>query len=82
MSRFDCGIRRWHAGLLMVGSKQMAGDEIKDAQEAVIRAIAELRAANVAVPQSLHKAAHALSYAVAPDKPMPACNGQGHAGAI
>jgi hypothetical protein len=43
-----------------------------------------LKAANVTVPLALHRAAHALSYAAAsdPDKPiMPACNGQGHAGA-
>jgi len=40
-------------------------DAIKDAREAVIRAIADLRAANLPVPISLHKAAHALSYAMA-----------------
>jgi hypothetical protein len=37
--------------------------DVKDAQEAVIRAIAELRAAKVPIPIDLHKAAHALSYA-------------------
>jgi hypothetical protein len=40
-------------------------DAIKDAQEAIIRAIADLRAANLPVPISLHRAAHALSYAMA-----------------
>jgi hypothetical protein len=44
-------------------------DAIKDAQEAVIRAIAELRAAKVPIPISLHRAAHALSYAMAEEEP-------------
>lgn len=57
-------------------------DCIADARAAIKQAIADLRAANIAVPMSLHRAAHALSYAVAPDTPMPACNGQGHTGAI
>lgn len=43
----------------------MSTDAIKDAQNAVARAIAELKAANVAVPVTLHRAAHALSYAMA-----------------
>jgi hypothetical protein len=37
---------------------------IRDAQDAVLRAIAELRAARVNVPLDLHRAAHALSYAM------------------
>ena len=37
-------------------------DPIKDAREHIAQAIAELKAANVTVPMSLHKAAHALSY--------------------
>jgi hypothetical protein len=40
-------------------------DPIQDAREAVIRAIAELKAAKVPIPIDLHKAAHALSYAMA-----------------
>ncbi len=63
----------------------MKDDPIKDAREHIAQAIAELKAANVTVPLALHRAAHALSYAVAsdPNKPiMPACNGQGHAGAL
>jgi len=49
----------------------MSTDPIKDAREAVIRAIAELTAANVSIPVSLHRAAHALSYAMAsrPESP-------------
>jgi hypothetical protein len=42
-------------------------DPIKDAREHVKQAIADLKAANIAVPMSLHRAAHALSYAVASD---------------
>ncbi len=38
--------------------------EIRDAHAAIVRAIAELRALNVAVPIALHQAAHALSYAL------------------
>jgi hypothetical protein len=41
-------------------------DAIKDAQEAIIRAIADLRAANLPVPTSLHRAAHALAYVTRP----------------
>jgi hypothetical protein len=48
----------------------MTGDEIKDAQEAIRQAIADLKAANITVPVSLHRAAHALSYAVA-ERPAP-----------
>ena len=39
-------------------------DPIADAREHIAAAIAELKAANVTVPMSLHKAAHALSYYV------------------
>jgi hypothetical protein len=46
---------------------QQADDPLRDAQAAIVQAIADLRAANVAVPTSLHRAAHALSYAVASD---------------
>jgi hypothetical protein len=61
----------------------MKDDPIRDAQAAIARAIADLKAANIAVPMSLHRAAHALSYAVASrPEDMPACNGQGHAGAL
>jgi hypothetical protein len=42
----------------------MSTDPIKDAQEAVVRAIAELKANGVVVPVALHRAAHALSYAM------------------
>lgn len=55
-------------------------DPIAAARAAIVQCIADLRAANIPVPSSLHRAAHALSYAVAsdPDKPvMPACHGQG-----
>lgn len=40
-------------------------DPHRDAREAIIRAIAELKAAGIPVPISLHKAVHALSYALA-----------------
>jgi len=43
----------------------MADDPLKDAQTAIQWAIAELKAAGIAVPMSLHKAAHVLSYAIA-----------------
>ena len=39
--------------------------DVKDAQAAVRQAIAELKARGIAVPISLHRAAHALSYAMA-----------------
>ena len=56
-------------------------DPIRDARAAVVPAIADLRAANIAVPTSLHRAAHALAYAS--DKPSTsAFCGQGAAGAI
>jgi hypothetical protein len=59
-------------------------NEIRDAQVAIVRAIAELKAANVEIPQSLYLAAHALTYALRlnPEPIMPTCNGQGHAGAL
>jgi hypothetical protein len=47
------------------GGAPMSDDPVKDAQDAVARAIAELKAANVAIPVTLHRAAHALSYAMA-----------------
>jgi hypothetical protein len=40
-------------------------DCIADARAAIKQAMADLKAAGIAVPTSLHKAAHALSYAVA-----------------
>ena len=43
----------------------MSDDPVRDAREAVAGAIADLKAANVAVPVALHRAAHALSYAMA-----------------
>jgi hypothetical protein len=39
--------------------------DMKDAQDAVRQAIAELKAKGIEVPISLHRAAHALSYAMA-----------------
>jgi uncharacterized linocin/CFP29 family protein len=42
----------------------MADDPLRDAHEAIVRAIAELRAAGIAAPMSLHRAAHALTYAL------------------
>jgi hypothetical protein len=61
---------------------QQTDNPIRDARAAVIRAIAELRAMGVAVPIALHLAVHAMAYAE-PDKPgLPACHGQGHAGAF
>ncbi len=61
----------------------MADDPIADARELIAQSITDLKAANIAVPMSLHRAAHALSYAVASrPEDMPACNGQGHAGAL
>jgi hypothetical protein len=38
-------------------------DALTDAHAAIRQAIAELRAAGIAVPISLHRACHALSYA-------------------
>ena len=38
--------------------------DVKDALAAVRQAIAELKAAKVPVPISLHRAAHALAYAM------------------
>lgn len=64
---------------------KQADDPIAAARAAIVQCIADLKAANIPVPSSLHRAAHALSYAVAsdPDKPvMPACHGQGRSGAI
>jgi len=56
---------------------------LADAHAAIVQAIADLKAAGIAVPMSLHLAVHALSYATTPCKPvMPACNGQGHSGAL
>jgi hypothetical protein len=43
----------------------MADDPLRDAHEAIVRAIADLRALGITVPISLHRAAHALSYAIA-----------------
>jgi hypothetical protein len=43
-------------------------DPIADARAAIIQAIADLKALNIAVPISLHLAVHALSYASDPDK--------------
>jgi hypothetical protein len=57
-------------------SNENANDPIREAHAAIVRAIAELRALNVAVPMALHLAAHSLSYAEAP---RPNC--QDHAGA-
>jgi len=60
---------------------QQADNPLRDAQAAIVQAIADLRAANIPVPMSLHRAAHALSYAS--DKPVTSgFNGQGHAGAL
>jgi hypothetical protein len=42
---------------------------IEDAYKAIKQAIADLKAANITVPMSLHRAAHALSYAVDRRKP-------------
>jgi hypothetical protein len=54
---------------------------LQDARKAILEAISDLRAANIAVPTSLHRAAHALAYAS--DKPSTsAFCGQGAAGAI
>jgi hypothetical protein len=39
--------------------------DVKDAHTAVRQAIAELKARGIEVPISLHRAAHALSYAMA-----------------
>jgi hypothetical protein len=39
-------------------------DALRDAHTQIVRAIAELRAAGIAVPISLHRACHALSYAI------------------
>ena len=44
---------------------QANDDPIRDAHAAIARAIADLKAINVAVPISLHRAAHALHYAIA-----------------
>ena len=42
--------------------------EVKDAQDAIRQAIAELKAKGIPVPLSLHRAAHALSYAMRPER--------------
>ncbi len=47
------------------GDDLMADDPLKDAHTAIIAAVAELRAIGVPVPIALHRAAHALAYAIA-----------------
>lgn len=42
----------------------MTPDALRDAHAAIKQAIADLRALGIAVPISLHQAAHALSYAI------------------
>ena len=42
-------------------------DPLRDAHTALVRSIAELKAAGVAVPVSLYLAAHALAYALRDD---------------
>jgi hypothetical protein len=54
----------------------MRHDPIAEAREYVKQAIAELKAAGVKVPMALHKAAHALSYAV--DDELPAVSRASH----
>jgi hypothetical protein len=64
---------------------KQADNALRDARASIVQCIADLRAANIAVPASLHRAAHALSYAVAsdPDKPAAtAFRGEGHTGAF
>lgn len=43
----------------------MSDDPLRDAHAAIVRAIAELKAAGVPVPIALHRAAHALACALA-----------------
>jgi hypothetical protein len=43
----------------------MPSEEIRDAHAALVKAIAELREAGIAVPIALHLAVHSLSYALA-----------------
>jgi|HubBroStandDraft_3_1064219.scaffolds.fasta_scaffold294931_2 hypothetical protein len=49
--------------------EQRADDPLADAHAALLRAIAELRVAGIAVPISLHQAVHALTYARAKASP-------------
>jgi hypothetical protein len=55
-----------HAGAIEVGAPQ-ADNPLADVHAALLRAIAELKAAGIAVPMSLHRAMHALTYARATD---------------
>jgi len=60
---------------------------IRDARAAIVQAIADLRAADIAVPMALHLAAHVLASRAGDTKTptksvTPVCNGNGHAGAI
>jgi hypothetical protein len=56
--------------------------QLADVHKVIVQAIADLKAAGIPVPASLRQAAHALSLAVASGQDMPACNGQGHTGAL
>jgi hypothetical protein len=49
--------------LFKVGRLALEDDPLTDVHAAFLRAIAELRAADVAVPIALHQAMHALTYA-------------------
>lgn len=46
-------------------TKQADDPILRDAHAAIVQAIADLRAAGIEVPMSLHLAAHALSHATA-----------------
>jgi uncharacterized linocin/CFP29 family protein len=39
-------------------------DPIREAHAAIVKAIADLRAAGIEVPMALHRAAHALAHAL------------------
>jgi hypothetical protein len=53
----------------MTDTEKRAIATVVDAHRSILESIATLKAAGIAVPISLHKAAHALSYAVNDRKP-------------
>ena len=48
----------------MTDTEKRAITTVVDAHRSILESIATLKAAGIAVPISLHKAAHALAYAV------------------
>jgi hypothetical protein len=54
----------------------MPDDPHRDAREAIIRAIAELKAAGIPVPIALYLAVHALTYALGDGRVLPFKRGE------